>query len=80
MSGAATSTASAFSIVTVLGNTATKEDLRLKAAQELVEIFETISNCPGYPNFLDATIKTFIKILQEEEPHFFSDFNIQQVS
>lgn len=32
-----------------------------------------------YPAFLDHMIKTFVKILQEGEPHFISEYNIQQV-
>ena len=72
-------TAGANTIVKVLGDSTIKEDLRLKAAQELAETFENNVNCPGYPNFLDGAMKTFLKVLQEGEPHFFSDFNIQQV-
>jgi transformation/transcription domain-associated protein len=53
--------------------------LRLKAAQELAETFESNVNNPGYPAFLEVTMKTFLKVLQEGEAHFFSDFNIQQV-
>lgn len=73
-------TAGANTIVKVLGDSSIKEDLRLKAAQELAETFENNVNCPGYPNFLDGAMKTFLKVLQEGEPHFFSDFNIQQVN
>lgn len=72
-------TAGANTIVKVLGDSSVKEDLRLKAAQELAETFENNVNCAGYPNFLDGAMKTFLKVLQEGEPHFFSDFNIQQV-
>lgn len=72
-------TAGANTIVKVLGDSSIKEDLRLKAAQELAETFENNVNCQGYPNFLDGAMKTFLKVLQEGEPHFFSDFNIQQV-
>lgn len=74
-----TGTAGANSIVKVLGDSSIKEDLRLKAAQELAETFENNINCPGYPNFLDGAMKTFLKVLQEGDPHFFSEFNIQQV-
>lgn len=66
------------SILRVLGDATNKEELRLKAAQELAENFESSINIP---NFLDLAMKTFIKVLGSEgEPHFFSDFNIQQVS
>lgn len=72
-------TTGANAIVKVLGDPTIKEDLRLKAAQELAETFDNNVNCQGYPNFLDNAMKTFLKVLQEGEPHFFSDFNIQQV-
>jgi transformation/transcription domain-associated protein len=32
-----------------------------------------------YPAFLDHLMKNFLKILQEGEPHFISEYNIQQV-
>jgi len=32
-----------------------------------------------YPGFLDHMMKIFLKILQEGEPHFISEYNIQQV-
>lgn len=32
-----------------------------------------------YPAFLDHMMKIFLKILQEGEPHFISEYNIQQV-
>lgn len=67
-------------ILNVLQDTSIKEDLRLKAAQELAETFESNINSSGYPLFLDTAMKAFIKVLQEGESHYFSDFNVQQVS
>lgn len=32
-----------------------------------------------YPAFLDHLMKNFLKILQEGDPHFISEYNIQQV-
>lgn len=32
-----------------------------------------------YPAFLDHMMKIFLKILQDGEPHFISEYNIQQV-
>lgn len=32
-----------------------------------------------YPAFLDHMLKIFLKMLQEGEPHFISEYNIQQV-
>lgn len=66
-------------ILNVLQDTTIKEDLRLKAAQELAETFESNVNSPGYPVFLDTAMKAFIKVLQEGESFYFSDFNVQQV-
>lgn len=66
-------------ILNVLQDTTIKEDLRLKAAQELAETFESNVNSPGYPVFLDTAMKAFIKVLQEGESFFFSEFNVQQV-
>ena len=70
----------ALSCVKILGDPAAKDDLRLKAALELTEHFETITHCPGYQTFLEQSMKIFLKILQDGEPHFISEYNIQQVS
>lgn len=32
-----------------------------------------------YPNFLDHSVPIFVKILQEGQPHFIAEYNIQQV-
>lgn len=36
-------------------------------------------NSSQYPQFLDHSLKIFLKILQDGEPHFISEYNIQQV-
>lgn len=38
-----------------------------------------ILSSPQYPQFLDHSLKIFLKILQEGEPHFIAEYNIQQV-
>lgn len=68
------------SVVTSLGDESTKDDIKLKAAQELSEHFEVITQCPGYQQFLDHSMKFFIKVLKEGEPHFITESNIHQVS
>jgi hypothetical protein len=80
MAGSSSNSIGANAIVKVLGDLTIKEDLRLKAAQELAETFESHVNNPGFPAFLDSCMKTFLKVLQEGEAHFFSEFNIQQVT
>jgi transformation/transcription domain-associated protein len=74
-----TNSSHALGFVKVLGDPQAKDELRLKAAQELTEQFETIVHCPGYKNFLEQTMKIFIKILQEDNISFISEYNIQQV-
>lgn len=68
------------SYVTMLGDPSAKDEIKLKAAQELSENFELITQCSGFQAFLDHSMKIFIKILQEGDPHFISEYNIQQVS
>lgn len=62
-----------------MGDSSVKDELRLKAAQELGEHFEQICHCTGFKNFIDQNMKTFIKILQEDNIQFISEYNIQQV-
>ncbi|KOB75140.1 Transformation/transcription domain-associated protein [Operophtera brumata] len=38
-----------------------------------------ILSSPQYPQFLDHSLKIFLKILQDGEPHFIAEYNIQQV-
>lgn len=67
------------SYVTMLADPAAKDEIKLKAAQELSENFELITQCAGFQSFLEHSMKIFIKILQDGEPHFVSEYNIQQV-
>ncbi|CAF4870377.1 unnamed protein product [Pieris macdunnoughi] len=67
------------SYVTMLADPGAKDEIKLKAAQELSENFEVILSSPQYPQFLEHSLKIFLKILQEGEPHFIAEYNIQQV-
>ncbi|XP_060810438.1 transcription-associated protein 1 isoform X2 [Amyelois transitella] len=67
------------SYVTMLADPGAKDEIKLKAAQELSENFEVILSSPQYPQFLDHSLKIFLKILQDGEPHFIAEYNIQQV-
>ncbi|XP_044007561.1 transformation/transcription domain-associated protein isoform X2 [Aphidius gifuensis] len=67
------------SYVSMLADPNSKDELKFKAAQELSENFEVIICSPQYPAFLDHLMKIFLKILQDGEPHFISEYNIQQV-
>lgn len=52
---------------------------KLIAMREISENFEMILSSTLYPTFLDHSIKIFLKILQEGEPHFIAEYNIHQV-
>lgn len=67
------------SFVTVLADVNAKDDIKLKAAQELMKSFELILSSPLYPAFLEHSVKLFLKIMQEGEPYFISEYSIQQV-
>lgn len=67
------------SFVSMLSDPGAKDENKLKAAQELSENLEVIVSSPQYPAFLDHAIKNFLKILQDSEPLFIAEYNIQQV-
>lgn len=67
------------SYVTMLADPSARDEIKLKAAQELSENFELITQCSGFQAFLEHSMKIFIKILQDGDPHFISEYNIQQV-
>ncbi|XP_058123036.1 transcription-associated protein 1 [Anopheles ziemanni] len=67
------------SFVNMLGDTGAKDEFKLKAAQELSEHFELITQCSGYQSFLEQAMRVFLKVLQDGEPMFISEFNMQQV-
>ncbi|XP_053690427.1 transcription-associated protein 1 [Sabethes cyaneus] len=67
------------SFVNMLGDASAKDEIKLKAAQELSEHFELITQCSAYPSFLEHSMRIFLKILEEGEPHFISELNLQQV-
>lgn len=52
---------------------------KLIAMREISENFEMIVASTLYPTFLEHSIKIFLKILQEGEPHFIAEYNIHQV-
>lgn len=68
------------SYVTMLGDLTAKDEIKMKAAQELSENFELITQCSGFQLFLEHSMKIFIRILHEGEPLFVSEYNLQQVN
>lgn len=67
------------SYVTMLGDPTAKDEIKMKAAQELNENWELITQCGNFQSFLEHSMKIFIKILQEGDPLFISEYNLQQV-
>lgn len=67
------------SYVTMLGDPGAKDEIKLKAAQELSEHFEVIIQSSAYPSFLEHSMKIFLKILQDGEPQFISENTTQHV-
>lgn len=67
------------SYVTMLGDPTAKDEIKMKAAQELNENWELITQCGNFQAFLEHSMKIFIKILQEGDPLFISEYNLQQV-
>lgn len=67
------------SYISVLADSTAKDELKLKAAQELSEHFEVITQCAGYTSFLDHSMKIFLAVLKDGDPHFISEDSIHQV-
>ncbi|CAG9767854.1 unnamed protein product [Ceutorhynchus assimilis] len=66
------------SYIKTLANPECSDVLRLKAIQETSKKFETILNSANYPNFLKLSVKVFLSVLEEGEPYFISEYDIQQ--
>ncbi|GFX64446.1 transcription-associated protein 1 [Trichonephila clavipes] len=65
------------SYISMIVDPTAKDESKLKALQEVSQELETISTNPQYPQFLDHTLRVFIKILQDGEPHFISEHTVQ---
>ncbi|XP_070069940.1 transcription-associated protein 1 isoform X13 [Drosophila takahashii] len=65
--------------LSILNDSSTKEELKLKATQELSEHFEIIMQSPAYPSFLENSLKIFMHILQDGEPQFVQENTMQHI-
>nr|NP_001097192.2 Nipped-A, isoform E [Drosophila melanogaster]Q8I8U7.4 RecName: Full=Transcription-associated protein 1; AltName: Full=dTRA1 [Drosophila melanogaster]ABD22987.1 Nipped-A [Drosophila melanogaster]ABV53702.2 Nipped-A, isoform E [Drosophila melanogaster] len=63
----------------ILNDSSSKDELKLKATQELSEHFEMIMQSPAYPSFLDNSLKIFMRILQDGEPQFIQENTMQHI-
>lgn len=60
-------------IVNSLTDANTKDDLKLKAIQEIEEQLQSLSTTPLYGSYLNHAISTFIKILSDTPVQFISE-------
>lgn len=66
--------------LSVLGDPMSKDDAKLKATQEMTENFETLIQLPEFQtNYVESSLKIFLKVVNETEPQFISDYNIHQL-
>ncbi|XP_034140404.1 transcription-associated protein 1 isoform X2 [Drosophila guanche] len=63
----------------ILNDPSAKEEIKLKATQELSEHFEMIIQSSSYPSFLETSLKIFMRILQEGEPQFIQENTMQHI-
>ncbi|XP_043662818.1 transcription-associated protein 1 isoform X5 [Drosophila teissieri] len=63
----------------ILNDSSSKDELKLKATQELSEHFEMIMQSPAYPSFLENSLKIFLRILQDGEPQFIQENTMQHI-
>lgn len=67
------------SYLATLGDPAARDEIKLKVTQELNENLEPIVQSTNFQTFLEYAMKVFMKVLQEGEPHFITEYNMQQV-
>ncbi|XP_033220871.1 transcription-associated protein 1-like [Belonocnema kinseyi] len=67
------------SFVNTLGEPNTKDEIKLKAAQELSENLDTILASPHYPAFLAQLMKICLHILRDGQPQFIAENHLYKV-
>ncbi|XP_030846194.1 transformation/transcription domain-associated protein [Strongylocentrotus purpuratus] len=65
--------------VTVLADSRSSDETRLKAAQEISENFEVIISSSQYHSFLETAIPHFLKVLKDEKPQFIAESPLQHL-
>ena len=58
----------------VLNDTTAKEEIRLKAAQELSDNLDVAIASPHYQQFLDGGLRVFLKVLKELPNHSIAEY------
>ncbi|XP_041478426.1 transformation/transcription domain-associated protein-like isoform X1 [Lytechinus variegatus] len=65
--------------VTVLADSRSTDETRLKAAQEISENFEVIISSSQYHSFLETAIPQFLRVLKDEKPQFIAESPLQHL-
>ncbi|XP_072179557.1 transformation/transcription domain-associated protein-like [Diadema setosum] len=65
--------------VTVLADSRSTDETRLKAAQEISENFEVIISSSQYHTFLETAIPHFLRVLKDEKPQFIAESPLQHL-
>ena len=58
----------------VLNDSTAKEEVRLKAAQELSDNLDVAIASPHYQQFLDCGLRVFLKVLKELQNHSIAEY------
>ena len=64
----------------ILNDTAAKEEVRLKAAQELSDNLDVAIASPHYQQFLDCGLRVFLKVLKELPNHSIAEYRCVSLS
>ncbi|VDN51198.1 unnamed protein product [Dracunculus medinensis] len=66
-------------LVKRLADVTQRDDLRLKALQEISSNYEDLSNTPVYQPLSECLIRIFLKVFQDTAPQFIGENNTQQL-
>uniref|UniRef100_A0A914VHX2 Transformation/transcription domain-associated protein n=1 Tax=Plectus sambesii TaxID=2011161 RepID=A0A914VHX2_9BILA len=66
-------------LMKTLTDSAQRDDLKLKALQEISNHFEALAPTAAYPPLMDSLIRAFLKLFNETVPQFIGENNTQQL-
>ncbi|VDM39812.1 unnamed protein product [Toxocara canis] len=66
-------------LIKTLADVGQRDDLKLKALQEISNSFEELANTPAYQPLLENLLRSFLKLFQDTVPQFIGENNTQQL-
>uniref|UniRef100_A0A915BXE0 FAT domain-containing protein n=2 Tax=Parascaris univalens TaxID=6257 RepID=A0A915BXE0_PARUN len=66
-------------LIKTLADVGQRDDLKLKALQEVSNSFEELANTPAYQPLLENLLRSFLKLFQDTVPQFIGENNTQQL-